>query len=931
VSNNIIKVKTKLSGEFPPSDTGSLQGREIGIEENATGGKTYLVFRNNAGTESKKVELVSNPSALSNGWSPVLSVVNDGVTTRRVFQIVDWVGGTGTKPSVLNQYIGTTGIVSTTELAADIRGLQGLTGATGPAGAPGATGPTGATGPAGATGPTGPAGPQGEVGPAGLEWRGAWVATQNYVLDDAVSFSGASYFCIAPKTGNEANTDPATDTATWALLAAQGAIGPAGPTGPAGAPGDTGPAGPAGTPGVDGAVGIVWRGAWDTDATYTVRDAVFSAGSAYYCVLDANASAAAPESNGTNWSLLAQKGDVGPAGAPGTPGTPGVDGADGADGVDGTDGVDGVDGVDGLRGTQIFTGAADPSGITGAQPGDFYISTTTYQMWGPMTLDAEDDQVWGTPTPEFPIPQPAEGNVNRVLGTYADGTDYKAGWKTITADVTMDSSTVEPSVDIDTTSDPTEIKFDFTLPAAEPGNDGASLVWRGAWANNVAYAVNDLVEYESSTYICVVPVTTTSPVNSAPTVATANWDLLVAKGVDGTPGSDGKIPVFVKAGVYAVNDIVLDADNLYRAVSALDGSDTEIDDFPNEDTTNWALLTPPATGDEFNVLTKTLTGWAWQAPTGGVSINDAATSDSATWSSTKISTELGAKQPTLVSGTNIKSVNGTSLLGAGNIDIVGGGSGDSFVSFPGVSPTVPPSIVWAGMNNYYRGPITQSTTIQLSNAADGAFLVLDLANNHATAAYTVTLTTAPEAGTIETQFGSGPISIPAQTRMKITVFKTTVGGQPLYTVNFSSYTLGSPTSLSSAVTVGNSVVQFEDQSSVVALGRFVNVASNKPRVIYKREILAASTSISITDGAASSTLSLFGAADAGRTIRYDVFNSHETDTINITWAGATMAAASAAPEMAFGVANAVPVPKGTRMKFVAFFDGVRFSVNYSSF
>ena len=36
-------------------------------------------------------------------------------------------------------------------------------------------------------------------------------------------------------------------------------------------------------------------------------------------------------------------------------------------------------------------------------------------------------------------------------------------------------------------------------------------------------------------------------------------------------------------------------------------------------------------------------------------------------------TLLGGKQPTLVSGTNIKTINNESLLGEGNIDIQGGG------------------------------------------------------------------------------------------------------------------------------------------------------------------------------------------------------------------------------------------------------------------
>lgn len=69
-----------------------------------------------------------------NGWTAVMAIVSDG--NRRVIQIVDWTGGSGVKPSIINQFIGATGIVSTAAAAVDIRG------ATGPQGPPGPSGPT---------------------------------------------------------------------------------------------------------------------------------------------------------------------------------------------------------------------------------------------------------------------------------------------------------------------------------------------------------------------------------------------------------------------------------------------------------------------------------------------------------------------------------------------------------------------------------------------------------------------------------------------------------------------------------------------------------------------------------------------------------------------------------------------------------------------
>jgi len=107
-------------------------------------------------------------------------------------------------------------------------------------------GPTGPTGPQGAQGVAGP------IGPAGLTWRGAWASGTSYVVNDAVGYGGASYFCILATSGT---SNPTVATTNWALLASQGATGPQGPTGATGATGATGPQGVAGTNGATGASG----------------------------------------------------------------------------------------------------------------------------------------------------------------------------------------------------------------------------------------------------------------------------------------------------------------------------------------------------------------------------------------------------------------------------------------------------------------------------------------------------------------------------------------------------------------------------------------------------------------------------------------------------------------------------------------------------
>ena len=54
--------------------------------------------------------------------------------------------------------------------------------------------------------------------------------------------------------------------------------------------------------------------------------------------------------------------------------------------------------------------------------------------------------------------------------------------------------------------------------------------------------------------------------------------------------------------------------------------------------------------------------------------------------------ELNAKQDALISGTNIKTINGESLLGSGNITISSGGGGDSVIILRGDTPSVTLSI-----------------------------------------------------------------------------------------------------------------------------------------------------------------------------------------------------------------------------------------------
>jgi len=182
-------------------------------------------------------------------------------------------------------------------------------------------------------GPIGPAGPQGPIGTTGpgvINWRGTWVMTDAYLLNDAVAHEGSSYICIEAHTGSE------PPSSKWAILAAQGEgvtgpsgpVGPTGPEGPSGTGGSVGSEGPTGPTGLtgsqgsrglqglqgaagaSGSPGLVWKGAWLAGTLYVATDVVQHNGSAYVCVstnLNSEPPAAA-------WGLLAARGEQGPPG-----------------------------------------------------------------------------------------------------------------------------------------------------------------------------------------------------------------------------------------------------------------------------------------------------------------------------------------------------------------------------------------------------------------------------------------------------------------------------------------------------------------------------------------------------------------------------------------------------------------------------------------
>lgn len=101
-------------------------------------------------------------------------------------------------------------------------------------------------------------------------------------------------------------------------------------------------------------------------------------------------------------------------------------------------------------------------------------------------------------------------------------------------------------------------------------------------------------------------------------------------------------------------------------------------------------------------LTVTGSGASWGSITGTLS------------SQTDLSTELSGKQATLVSGSNIKTINGNSVLGSGNLTITGG-SGPQVLGYSGtVGTTSSTSIVISKSLFIPANTLTSDSILELS-------------------------------------------------------------------------------------------------------------------------------------------------------------------------------------------------------------------------
>lgn len=114
-----------------------------------------------------------------------------------------------------------------------------------------------------------------------------------------------------------------------------------------------------------------------------------------------------------------------------------------------------------------------------------------------------------------------------------------------------------------------------------------------------------------------------------------------------------------------------------NACKVVELTQAQYDDLPTTAKTSNSLfvITDAEAGDLSNYYTKSETSGATEISTALESKADTATIYTKTETDNAITAATSTKQDTLVSGTNIKTINNQSILGEGNITIEGGGGG----------------------------------------------------------------------------------------------------------------------------------------------------------------------------------------------------------------------------------------------------------------
>lgn len=222
------------------------------------------------------------------------------------------------------------------------------------------------------------------------------------------------------------------------------------------------------------------------------------------------------------------RGERGPQGLPGPKGDPGERGPKGDPGPRGIEGLPGPKGDKGNTGPR---GDFGPSGRTGDQgpmgppgpPGERYRGAwDPLLQYTPPDCVTYDGSYWRCVAPSI------RGIPPDLTSTYWDVLALKGkdGLPGISVGGVGGGGPGTPG--------PKGDPGDPGPPGADGADGAPGLIALGAWDSATPYEPTDLVEYNGSAYVAIIPNT-----NQQPDVSPLSWDLLVSKGDTGPAGADG--------------------------------------------------------------------------------------------------------------------------------------------------------------------------------------------------------------------------------------------------------------------------------------------------------------------------------------------------------------------------------------------------------
>lgn len=226
-----------------------------------------------------------------------------------------------------------------------------------------------------------------------------------------------------------------------------------------------------------------------------------------------------------------ERGDIGPTGPQGPIGLTGPEGPQGIQGLQGPSGKNGIDGI-GLEGPKGDPGSPGPEGAQGIQGvqgeqgiqgpvGPIGPAGLTWKgQWNSATAYSSDDAVGYQGASYFAL----KASTNAIPSTATDD------WALLAS---MGATGPQGPIGL------TGPQGDAGNPGRD-GADGAGFKWAGNWDPGQPYLVNDLVQCEGSSWICIQNnIANNDSYPGRGDFWVDYWNLFVQDGRPGFPGEDG--------------------------------------------------------------------------------------------------------------------------------------------------------------------------------------------------------------------------------------------------------------------------------------------------------------------------------------------------------------------------------------------------------